>query len=124
MNIRIVGAKGNIKKVEDILKIIEKFGIENKAEIQLVNAKLIYSKNHLYSAVLHANRANKMKGKNQKLGIEILLYASCEKQISKALKKIGINNNTKEFGIIIIGECNIKYLLESLSYRFIWLRSI
>lgn len=117
MLIQIIGAHGDIFNVDETLKIVEKFSSNKGIEIQLLNASLIFSKNHLKSAVNHALRAFLKKDKKQKLGIEILLYASCERQISLAIKKMGIKKGDKKFAIVIIGACDTKDLLKLLKFE-------
>lgn len=115
MRIQIIGARGKIQNLEETLEKVENFANENNVVIQLLNAEMVFSKKHLFSAVLHAIRA--FKKRNKKLGIEILLYASCERQISKAFEKIGIKEGNKEIAIIIIGECDTNNLLNVLELK-------
>lgn len=114
--IQIIGARGEIHNVEETLKKAESYGAKKGVEIQLINAKMVFSKNHLYSAAKHAKRAFK-KDKKQKLGIEILLYSSCERQISLAIKKMGIKKGNTEIAIVIIGKCDENDLLNLLGFK-------
>jgi len=95
--IKIVGAKGNMRDVDSFLKQIISFTKKHNFVIQVFNADLIYGKNHLISATEHAFRAMKQKtNTTNSLAMEILLYASGERQLKLAIPKMGIkkgNNN-------------------------------
>ena len=94
---KVVGAKGNIQDVDSFLKQIISFTKKHNFVIQVFNADLIYGKNHLISATEHAFRAMKQKtNTTNSLAMEILLYASGERQLKLAIPKMGIkkgNNN-------------------------------
>jgi KEOPS complex subunit Cgi121 len=100
--IRVIGAKGNVYKgfLDRVKKISEKYGIA----IQVMNAKLVYGKDHLISAVEHAQRSFK-RGSNatNSLAMEILLYASGERQIQKSIEKIGVKEGESELAFVFVG---------------------
>ncbi|MHC1709786.1 MAG: KEOPS complex subunit Cgi121 [Methanomassiliicoccales archaeon] len=77
---------------------------ELDAEIVLMNAYLVCGVDHLDSAVDHARRAFE-RGTNASntLGMEVILYASGEKQISKAKKKMGLSQETERVAVIVLG---------------------
>jgi KEOPS complex subunit Cgi121 len=115
--IAIIGTRGTIKDVDSILEKAYTFSKKNKVEIQLIDADMICGKIHLLSAVGHAKRSfGARKNTCTTLSKEILLYASGERQIKNALKKMGIKKDTKRIVIIVIGNCNIKALLESIDF--------
>jgi len=88
---KIVGAIGNIKNVDDFLKKVFSFAQEHQVIIQLFDADVIYGKNHLISAAEHAVRAfERETNTTNSLGMEILLYASGERQLKLAISKMGI----------------------------------
>lgn len=116
--ITIIGAKGQIEDLDTILKKIRQFSKEKGVEIQLFDANLVFGKVHLISSAEHAIRAFRNKrNRSDSLPMEILLYASGERQIIHAVKKMGIKEENKEFGIVIIGHCNIKDLLDILDWE-------
>jgi len=102
--IKIIGAKGNIANIEDFLKNVTDFSQENNLTIQVFNADLIYGKNHLISAYEHAKRAFiKKTNTANSFEMEILLYASGERQLKLAIPKMGVKK----------GKANIAIFLES-----------
>lgn len=89
--IKIVGAKGNIKDVDDFLKKVGSFASKNSVTIQVFNADMIYGENHIISAVEHARRAiERKKNTTNSIEKEILLYASGERQLKLAIPKMGV----------------------------------
>ena len=89
--LKIIGAKGDIQDVDNFLKKVESFAQNHNIIIQAINADLIYGKNHLISAVEHAVRAMDRKtNTTNSLEMEILLYASGERQLKIAIPKMGV----------------------------------
>lgn len=91
-------------EVEDIEKFFslvkEKTG---GACVQFFDAELVAGWQHLYFAVLNAVNAfkNKLNISNN-LGIEILLYASAQRQIKEAVELIGIHANSRKVAVVIV----------------------
>ena len=101
--IKVLGAQGNIKNVDNFLKKILDFSQNYSIIIQVFNADMIYGKNHLISSVEHAKRA--MNGKTNttnSLGMEILLYASGERQLKLAIPKMGIKEGQSNIALVFI----------------------
>jgi tRNA threonylcarbamoyladenosine modification (KEOPS) complex Cgi121 subunit len=74
-------------------------------DIQFFNADLIASSQHLKFAALNALEA--FKGKmniSKNLAMEIMLYASVQRQIQKAIRNIGLNKNSQNVAVVIVGK--------------------
>ena len=112
---KIIGAEG---KISDIKKFLEKINIFCKNKnlvIQVFNAELIFGNIHIVSAYEHAIRAFKQKtNSTNSLAMEILLYASGERQLKLAIPKIGIKKGLVEIAFIIIGEKITDKLIDEL----------
>jgi len=103
--IKIVGAQGNIKNVDDFLKKVFSFAQEHQVIIQLFDADVIYGKNHLISATEHAVRAFARKANTtNSLVMEILLYASGERQLKLAISKMGIKTGKGNVAFALIDD--------------------
>jgi KEOPS complex subunit Cgi121 len=103
--IKIVGAQGNIKNVDDFLKKVFSFAQEHQVIIQLFDADVIYGKNHLISAAEHAVRAFARKANTtNSLVMEILLYASGERQLKLAISKMGIKAGKGNVAFVLIDD--------------------
>jgi len=113
--IKIVGAKGNISNVEDFLTRINDLIEEKKIEIQVFNADMIYGKNHLISATEHAIRSiYQDKNTTNSLGMEILLYASGERQLKIAIPKIGVKKGKGNIAFVFIADSIPNNLINSI----------
>ena len=72
---------------------------------QLFNAKKVAGWRHLFLAAVNAVTAfDAGTAISRNLAIEVLLYASCQNQISQALDIIGISSNTKDVGLLVLAE--------------------
>lgn len=112
----ILGATGKIIGVEETLKKLKEFCEEGKCEGQMFNADLVFGKSHIISAYDHAKRAYDQKtNSSTSLVNETLLYASGERQISSAIKKMGIEEGTGRFCIVLVGDCSLDKLVELLN---------
>lgn len=101
--IKVIGAKGKIKDIDDFLEKISVFAKKNNLIIQCFDADLIFGKNHIISAVEHAVRAMDRKtNTTNSLEKEILLYASGERQLKLAIPKIGVKKGNSKMAIVII----------------------
>jgi len=102
---KIFGAEGKISNIDSFLKKIKEFSKEKNILIQSFDAELIYDKNHLISAYKHAKRAfeNKTNTCNS-LEMEILLYASGERQLKIAIPKIGVKKGNTSIVFIMINK--------------------
>ncbi|MFQ6059748.1 MAG: KEOPS complex subunit Cgi121 [Thermoplasmata archaeon] len=97
---------------------MREFCSEQNCEVQIADATLVFGKTHLLSAFEHAKRAFK-EGRNSSTSLvnEILLYASGERQISSAISKMGIHKETTEFCILLVGNCHLDLLLQSMELK-------
>jgi KEOPS complex subunit Cgi121 len=101
--ITITGAKGIIPDIEYALKITNSYADEHKITIQLMDANMVYGKQHLQSAVDNALRSFERDDSiSSTLAMEILLYASGEYQIRNALEKMGLKSAEVEQQIAMV----------------------
>ena len=107
MNVLIQPVSGKIIAIDKTVSTLEQLGKEHRVLIQLVNAEVIFSSLHIHSAIEHAIRSF-VQGLaiTSSLNLELLLYIAGERQIHRALKKVGITKQTTDFVIIIVDEIN------------------
>ena len=95
-------------KIEDIETLFEELLKIEKAHsvtIQLINSDLIASKQHLQISAYHALKAFKEKRNiAEKINMEIMLYASGQRQIGKAINLLGIKTENQQIAAIIISK--------------------
>ena len=123
--IEIVGAEGNIENVDAFLENINVFSNKNGLIIQVFDASLIFGKNHLISSVNHAVRAiQRENNSTNSISMEILLYASGERQLKHAIPKMGVKNGINNVVFVFIKYyngvlCNFDKLLIDEFLNFI-----
>ena len=92
-----------IEDVETLLKELQKIEKTHSTTIQLFNSNLIATKQHLYISAYHALKAFKEKRNiADKINMEIMLYASGQRQIGKAINLLGVKPENKQIAAIII----------------------
>jgi KEOPS complex subunit Cgi121 len=113
--LKIIGAKGNISDLDKFLKQIGNFSQKNKVTIQAFDADTIFGKDHLVSAVEHAVRAmNRKTNTTNSLEMEILLYASGERQLKLAIPKMGVKEGNVNVAFAIVDKTSEKSVNEML----------
>lgn len=103
--VEITGFKN--AKIADPEKFLENIRREKQPNIetQFFDAKLVATWQHLYFAVLNALTAFKNRENISKsLEVEIMLYASAQSQIQKAIRLLGIHRDSSDIAVVIIGE--------------------
>ncbi|MEM2092832.1 MAG: KEOPS complex subunit Cgi121 [Candidatus Bathyarchaeia archaeon] len=104
-------------KIEDVDGFLKNLRNKLHPEIvfQLFDAKPVATSDHLLFAALNALKAFR-NGENisRNLSVELLLYASAQRQIRKATGILGIKSGTGEIAALAIGENleNVKSALE------------
>jgi KEOPS complex subunit Cgi121 len=105
--ITIIGARGSIRNVEVFVQQLLDFSQNEHMVIQALDATVVYGKDHLMSATDHAVRAFERKtNSTNSLALEILLYAAGERQIQKAIKKIGVKKGRQQIAFVITDRVN------------------
>ena len=103
--IEVIGAKGSIQDMDLFFKQILSLSKKYKIVIQVIDADIVYGKNHLISASEHAVRAfGQKKNSTNSLAMEILLYASGERQIQRAIQKVGIKKGNVNIALVFVDE--------------------
>lgn len=118
MEINIFGAEGQIGNINDILLVISNLEKQHKSTIQLFRADRIFGKEHLQTAAELADRSwDRNIARANTLGMEILLYAAAERQISGAIEKLGFSPENTKFAIVTVGQIKPEDVLTSLNLQ-------
>lgn len=98
----VLGFKGvKIPSVDSLIKLIR--DEVKDATIQLFDADFIAGKKHLLYAALNAlNAFEQGRSISESLEVEMLLYASGQRQISKAIEMIGLKQGTSRIAVAFI----------------------
>ncbi|HLF16432.1 MAG TPA: KEOPS complex subunit Cgi121 [Candidatus Thermoplasmatota archaeon] len=111
------GVQGDLR-LADLLFIAQK--ANRIAPLQLVRADRVVGADHLRSAAMHARRAFD-EGRNHadRLEVEFTRYLAGERQIRRALDKMGLPDKPRAVIVVAFGEKRadtITYFLENLGY--------
>jgi tRNA threonylcarbamoyladenosine modification (KEOPS) complex Cgi121 subunit len=86
--------------------------------VQFFNAELVATWQHLYFAALSALSAFRNKENISKnLAMEVMLYASTQRQIRKAITLVGVKCGSANMAVVVIGETpdSVKTVLSAVS---------
>jgi tRNA threonylcarbamoyladenosine modification (KEOPS) complex Cgi121 subunit len=108
-----------IEDAEEFLKATRKEQQQDTA-VQFFNAELVATWQHLYFAALNALTAFRNKSNISKnVAMEVLLYASAQRQIRKAIALVGVKRDSANVAAVIMGENPdaVKTVLSAVSKR-------
>lgn len=113
--IAIAGGRIGRGRGEAILAEGKKLAVRLGVEILLMNADLVFGKDHVESAIEHADRAFK-RGTNVATSkmMEVMLYASGERQLSTAIKKLGLKKGTTRVVLVVSDSRRVDEVLRDL----------
>lgn len=95
-------SEAQIEDVPTLLQRVKQLATKNDIILQLVDANRVINKEHLQVASYHAQKSFQQKtATSNSLEIEMLLYATGQRQIAKALTLMGISPKTKNIAAII-----------------------
>ena len=94
----ILGARGEAYSASDFMLQVQSL----PCDVLPMDADMVCGKDHLEAAVIHAKRAME-QGTNASatLSMETMLFASGERQISKAKEKMGVKNGMRHFALVL-----------------------
>ncbi len=73
--------------------------------VQFLDAEALASEKHLFFATLNAIKTfTQGRSIAQSLDVEILLYASAQKQIREAIRAVGLQPRTSLMAVVLVGE--------------------
>ena len=97
-DVRVIGLRGDAS-FDDMVKHFTSLG----GEVVIMDPMYVCGKDHVISAVRHAERSFEHgTNRSKTLLTEILLYAAGERQISKALEKIKPKAGCREFALALL----------------------
>lgn len=92
-------------KIDDAKAVFSKVRRETKTQVQIFDANQVANQQHLYFATLNALKASQDKlNISSSLAVEVLLYASGQRQIQKSVDMLGVKPKTRDAAILIIAD--------------------
>lgn len=114
MDLNILGARGTFVDIPAALQKVSDLEKAHDSTIQLLRADRIIGREHIETAVELASRSWSNSPRAKTLGMEILLYAAAERQISMAIEKLGITQGMSKFAVVIVGSADTAEVLNEL----------
>jgi tRNA threonylcarbamoyladenosine modification (KEOPS) complex Cgi121 subunit len=96
--------------------------LPNNVEVQFFNADLVASWQHLYFAIANALMAFRTeRNVSKSIAVEVALYASAQRQITKAIERIGVTKDTANVAMIVVceSEDSAKATLKAVAKRLV-----
>jgi len=114
-SVAICGGRITPGRSRGIVAEAKRLGDRLGIEILLMDARMVFGRVHVESAVEHAARAFK-RGTNvaSSMMMEVLLYASGERQLSSAIEKMGVRDGTRQVAIVVSDRMKQKTILREL----------
>jgi KEOPS complex subunit Cgi121 len=115
MKCSVVGARGNVGPVQAFIERLHAVAADRGQEAQAFDSDLVFGEEHLLVAWDHAERAF-TRGSNVASNrmVEVLLFAAGERQIAKALEKLGLKEGQNRMVLLLVGEGNPDRILAKL----------
>jgi KEOPS complex subunit Cgi121 len=117
MSHMIVGARGRIEDPESAVRRLQEWSRAHHAVVLAADARTVFGRDHLESAVRHAERAqasNRMGART--LAIETLLYVAGKRQVVDAIRVAGLRKGTRAIALVLWGVDDPDDLLSSLGW--------
>lgn len=118
MRCSVLGARGDVGDVQEFIRRLREAAREMGLEAQAFDADLVFGEDHLLAAWEHTERAF-ARGTNVASDpmVEVLRFASGERQIATALEKLGLKEGKGEMVLFVVGDGDASVLIRELGLR-------
>lgn len=117
-SLKIIGCRGKVESVDGFIKKARDFISNKNILLQFLDAEKVLGREHILSAVEHANRSFERKENiSSSKAMEILIYTAGELQISIALEKIGLKDGCENIALVVEGDLDINDILAHLELK-------
>ncbi len=116
MGFMVIGARGVVGDVEEFIRLLRAEAEKVGLQVQAFDADMVFGEDHILSALEHAERAFH-RGSNvaSDLMVEVLVYAAGERQISRAMEKMGLKEGAERLVLLAVDEGDVDALLAEVS---------
>ncbi|HEY7587795.1 MAG TPA: KEOPS complex subunit Cgi121 [Thermoplasmata archaeon] len=118
MSHSIAGARGRVEDPEGVLRRARDWASPIGTEVLLADARIVFGRDHLESAVLHAERARATgRMTSRTLPNEVLRYLAAQRQVANALRVGGLRKGTEAVAVAILGPGSVDELIAHLGWE-------
>ena len=117
MTYEIAGARPTVDDPEAILKTVRSWAERMGHEVLLADARVVFGRDHVESAVRHALRAQSAGTMAARtVAMEALRYLSGQRQVAEAIRVAGIRRGTSAVAVVVFGDAGMTDLLALLRW--------
>ena len=117
MSHQSLGARGTIEDAEPVVRALRDWAQARRAEVLAVDARVVFGRDHLESAIFHAERAKATNAMSaHSLSLETLLYLSGRRQVVDAIRVAGLRKGTRTIGLAVWNAERPEELLKALGW--------
>ena len=117
MSHAIAGARGRVKDRDAVLRRAQDWAAARGSDVFLADACVVFGRNHLESAVLHAERSRDAGSMaTRSLPMEALLYLAGQRQVADAIRVAGIKEGTTVVAMTVFGSAPVDDLIAHLGW--------
>lgn len=96
-------------QAKDFMKRVTEAAGKSGSQVLVVRGDLIFGSDHMRTAMYHARRAiDEGRNASDSLPMETLLYCSGERQLSSAISKMSVNDQTEDVAVVSLGSTALK----------------
>ena len=113
----LAGARGAVADRNAVLRDAQAWAQGEAVEVLLADASVVFGRDHLESAVLHAERARDARQMaTRSVSMESLLYLAAQRQVADAIKLAGIKESTTTIALVVFGSAAVDDLILRLHW--------
>jgi len=117
MSHALAGARGDVKDRDAVLRDAQAWAAGLGCDVLLADASVVFGREHLESAALHAERARDAKlMATRSVAMEALLYLAAQRQVADAIRLAGIRESTRTVAVVVFGEGPVDDLIGRLGW--------
>lgn len=113
----VAGARGPVGDHEAVLRKASAWAAERASEVLLADAALVFGREHLESAALHAERAAEAGTMvARSISLESLRYLAGERQLADAIRRSGLKAGSDRAAVLLFGEASADDIIAHLGW--------
>lgn len=113
----LAGARGAVEDPEAVLRTTQAWAESRSSDVLLAEAGVVFGRDHLESAALHAERARAAgRMATRSISMEALLYLSGRRQVADAIAAAGLRVGSTTIAVVVFGDARPDDLLTRLGW--------
>ncbi len=111
------GAQAVVRDRDAVVREAQAWAAAHGVEVLLADASVVFGRDHLESAAMHAERARAAGVMaTRSLSMEALLYLAGKRQVADAIEASGLRTATKAAAVLVFGDAPADDLIAHLGW--------